>query len=54
MRVAKYFYALALVLFFGSFVPGLIWGGNGFAWSFALSGLVAGVGFAVGMIELFD
>ena len=54
MKIAKYFYALAMVMVFGCFMPGLIWGSNGFMWSFALSGLVVGIGLAVGMLELFD
>jgi hypothetical protein len=51
--IEKYFYATALVLFFGGFVPALIFGVNGFIVSFALAGLSVGLGTASGIVRNF-
>jgi hypothetical protein len=49
----KYFYAASLVLFFGAFVPALVWGAEGFLIPFALAGLSIGIGCALGIIQDF-
>lgn len=51
--IEKYFYAAALVLFFGTFIPALVFGVNGFMVCFALAGLSVGIGCAVGIVRNF-